>query len=114
MTEFDFYLFGALVVLLVYLCWSTGRQTRKELARQKALDKKWLGQGFEVASISPQIERLRHNYLGAVRAHRSFPCARKERIVTARCALSQFSFFRKFGAGPEASPAQQTGEIARF
>jgi len=114
MTEVDSYLFPALVALSLFLYRSLTRRLRREIAKQKALDLANPGKAFETAAISPQINRLRQNFIGVTRSHRAFACGRKERIVTARCAVTQLSFFRKLHADSPTSCEQRHSEFASF
>jgi len=94
MTNLDIYLFAGFLLLFVFLSWSWGRSVRGEMA-EKISEEESSSKGFEVTSISSEIERVRQNYVGAARAHRLFPCGRRERLAIARGAKSRFSFFYK-------------------
>jgi hypothetical protein len=95
MTELDFYLPVALAVLIAYLLWSFNRRLNSEIARAEARQKDWKHNGFEAATVSPKIEMLRRDYVGAVRSRRTASCSHSERVVRARCAVRKLSFFRR-------------------
>jgi hypothetical protein len=95
MTELDFYLPIALVVLLAYLLWSFNRRLNAEIAKAEARYKDWQGKGFEASIVTPRIELLRRDYVSAVRTARPFACARMEKVAKARCAVRELSFFRQ-------------------
>jgi hypothetical protein len=114
MTGLDIFLFAAFIVLLTYLFWSLGRDSRAWFAAQEALENEKPGKGFEATSISPQIQSLRQNYITAVRVHRTFPCGRIERIATAKYAVSRRSFFQNLQKGIPPLVDQSHGECAGF
>jgi SET domain-containing protein len=95
MTELDFYLPVPLAVLIAYLLWSFNRRLNAEIARAEARNKDWQHNGFEPATISPRIEMLRRDYVSAVRSRRPTDCSHIERVVNARCAVRELSFFRR-------------------
>ena len=95
MTELDFYLPIALVVLLAFLLWSFNRRLNAQLARAEARYKDWQGHGFKTATVSPRIELLRRDYVSAVRSRRPAGCSHIERVVRARCVVRELSFFRR-------------------
>jgi hypothetical protein len=95
MTELDFYLPIALFVLVAFLLWSFNRRLTAQIARAEARYKDWQGHGFKTATISPRIELLRRDYVSAVRSHRPMGCSHIERVVRARCAVRELSFFRR-------------------
>jgi hypothetical protein len=109
MTELDFYLPIALVVLLAYLLWSFNRRLNAEIAKAQARHRDWHGHGFEAATISPRIEILRRDYVSAVRSRRPIACSHNERVAMARCAVRELSFFRMIcGAAAERSDEKPT------
>src|ERR1051325_2457123 len=103
MTEVDVYLVSTFAVLCGFLYWRITRRLRNEIARQKALEKENPGKAFETAAISPRIQRIRQDFVSAARWHRGFPCGRKARIATARCALARLGFFSKWYGSARAS-----------
>jgi hypothetical protein len=109
MTDLDFYLPIALVVLLAYLLWSFNRRLNAEIARVQARYKDWHGHGFEAATVSPKIEILRRDYVSAVRSRRPVACSHNERVAMARCAVRELSFFRMIrGAAAKRSDEKPT------
>jgi hypothetical protein len=96
MTELDFYLPIALVVLLAYLLWSFNRRLNAQVAKAEARFKDWHGNGFKASIVSPRIELLRRDYVSAARTRRPFAFARAEKVARARCAVRELSFFRQF------------------
>jgi hypothetical protein len=95
MTELDFYLPIALVVLLAYLLWSFNRRLNAQIAKAEARFKDWQGKGFEASIVSPRIDLLRRDYIGAARTRRPLTFARAEKVARARCTVRELSFFRQ-------------------
>jgi len=109
MTELDFYLPIALVVLLAYLLWSFNRRLNAEIAKAQARYRDWHGHGFEAATISPSIKILRRDYVSAVRSRRPVAYSHNERVAMARCVVRELSFFRMIcGAAAERSDEKPT------
>lgn len=108
MTDFDFYLPIALVVLLAYILWSFNRRLNAEIARAQARYRDCHGRGFEASVVTPRIERLRGDYATAARARQPFARARMEKVARARCMVREISFFRRM-QGVTAT-AQQSNE----
>jgi len=112
MTELDFYLPIALVVLLTYLLWSFNRRLNAQIAKAEAQYKNWQGKGFEASIVTPRIELLRRDYLSAARTGRPFACARMEKVAKARCAVRDLSFFRQIRGAAES--AEQSSDKSTF
>ena len=112
MTEIDLYLLIALAVLVAYLLWSFNRRLNAEIAGAESRYRDWKGHGFEAATISPKIELLRRDYVGAARIKRPFACARVEKVARARCAVRELSFFRQTRGDTES--ADQSNEKPTF
>jgi hypothetical protein len=108
MTELDFCLPIALVVLVAYLLWSFNRRLNAEIAKAESRYRDWRSHGFEAATVSPKIELLRRDYVSAVRIKRPFAGARVEKVARARCAVRELSFFRQIRGVTE--PAEQSNE----
>jgi hypothetical protein len=114
MTDLDFYLPIALVVLLAYLLWSFNRRLNAQIARTEARYKDWKGKGFEALIVTPRIELLRRDYVSAVRSSRPFACARMEKVAKARCAVRELSFFRQIrGAADSAEQSNEKPTVGR-
>ena len=112
MTDFDIYLLIALAVLVAYLLWSFNRRLNAEIAKAESRYREWQGHGFEAASVSPKIERLRRDYVGAVRSRRPASCSHMERVARARFAVRDLSFFRRICN--VATTAQQADDKSAF
>jgi hypothetical protein len=107
MTDLDFCLPIAVVALIAYLLWSFNRRLNREIARTEARYKDCQGKGFEATTVSPKIERLRRDYVSAIRSRRPAGCSRIERVANARCAVRELSFFRRIC---QAARAQDSNE----
>jgi hypothetical protein len=94
MTELDFCLPIALLLLVAYLLWSFNRRLNAQIAKAESRYRDWQGHGFETASVSRNIELLRRDYVSAARIKRPFSCARVEKVARARCTVRELSFFR--------------------
>lgn len=108
MTELDFYLPVALVVLLAYFLWSFNRRLNAEITKAHARNRDWHGHGFEASVVTPRIERLRGGYATAARARQPFARARMEKVARARCMVRELSFFRRMQGAT--ATAQQPNE----
>ncbi len=95
MTDFDLYLFIALALLVAYLLWSFDRRLKVDIAMAQARQREWEGKAFEASRVSPRIELLRRDYVGAVRSRRPSACSHMERVARARCAVRELSFFHR-------------------
>jgi len=101
MTELDFCLPIALVVLVAYLLWSFNRRLNAEIAKSESRYRDWQGHGFETTTVSPKIEDLRRDYVSAARSRRSASFSHTERVARTRCAVRNLSFFRRIcGVAP--------------
>jgi hypothetical protein len=98
MTEFDLYLFIALAVLVAYLLWSFNRRLGAEIARAQGRQREWEVKGFEAARVTRRIELLRRDYVSAVRSRRPSGYSHMERVVRAKCAVRELSFFHRICA----------------
>ncbi len=94
MTELDFCLPIALVVLVAYLLWSFNRRLNAEIAKAESRYRDWQSHGFEAATVSPKIELLRRDYVTAVRSRHPAGFSHAERVARTRCAIHELSFFR--------------------
>lgn len=94
MTELDFCLPIALVVLVAYLLWSFNRRLNAEITKAESRYRDWQGHGFETTTVSPKLELLRRDYVSAARSRRPPGFSHAERVTRTRCAVRGLSFFR--------------------
>lgn len=108
MTELDFCLLIALVVLVAYLLWSFNRRLNAEIAKSESRYRDWQGHGFETTAVSPRIEHLRRDYVAAVRSRHPAGFSHAQRVARTRCAVRELSFFRRIcGAAPGTEESQE-------
>jgi hypothetical protein len=106
---------GVLALLASYLCGRSylrhreaWRQRREDMARKRAFKEDWQPTVLDVASISPQIEKLRHDYLSAAHS-RARPTGYRSRLIASvRTTILRLPYFKDLGAANLSSSEQET------
>ena len=99
---------GVLALLASYLCGRVYLRHREDMARQRAFKEDWQPTVLDVASISPQIEKLRHDYLSAAHS-RARPTGYRSRLIASvRTTILRLPYFKDLGAANLSSSEQET------
>ena len=100
MTKEVILILSVLAVLVAYLCVSVSlrhsgearRQRRADLVREREFRRRWQPTALDVSSISPQIQRLRQDYVAA--AHfRPRHADYRRGLAVVRRMIMRMSFF---------------------
>ena|SRR5260370_13847056 len=104
---------SVLAVLIAYLCLSIALRHRAEARRQRALERQWPHEAFDTSAISPQLQRLRRDYVGAVqsRPHHGSDY-HGGLLANARRAIIRLSYFRDARAEAPGSTEHETEQHA--
>jgi hypothetical protein len=110
---------NVLALLISYLCRSillrhreAWRQRREEMARARAFREDWQPTVLDISSISPQIEKLRHDYLAAVHS-RPRPAGYRSRLIASvRTTILRLPYFRDLRAANLTSSEHETQKRA--
>ena len=92
---------SVLAVLVAYLCVSVSlrhsgearRQRRADLAREREFRRGWQPTALDVSSISPQIQRLRQDYVAAAHSRPRHADYRRGLLAVVRRSITRMSFF---------------------
>jgi hypothetical protein len=112
---------GVLALLASYLCGRSylrhreaWRQRREDKARERVFREDWQPTVLDTASISPQIEKLRHDYLAAVHS-RPRPAGYRSRLIASvRTAMLRLPYFRNLRAANLTSNEHDTQQRAAY
>ena len=99
---------SVLAVLVAYLCVSVWlrhneawrrpreawRQRRSALEKEREFRRQWQPTALDSSSISPQIQRLRQDYVAPVHSRRRHSCYRRQLIGAVRDRISRSPYFR--------------------
>jgi hypothetical protein len=110
---------SVLTLLVSYLCRRSylrhreaWRQRRENLARARAFREDWQPTVLDIASISPQIEKLRRDYLAAVHSHPRPAGYRSRLIASVRTTILHLPYFRDLKAANLTSSEHETQKRA--
>jgi hypothetical protein len=102
---------GAAALLTGYLLWRRHQRRLKPICEECPADPNWTGSAFDAAVVTPQIQRLRQDYVAAIHGPPHDLCRRRARLDSARQALGRLAYFRTAradAAEQEPAPAGPT------
>jgi hypothetical protein len=106
---------SVLALLASYLCRrgylrhrGAWQQHREDTARERVFREDWQPTVLDTASIAPQIEKLRHDYVAAVHS-RPRPAGYRSRLIaSARTAIQRLPYIRTLRAANLSSSEHET------
>lgn len=106
MTPIELTLLAMVAVLIGFLVYRSWQRTRSPVIQER----QWSGHGFDPGLLTSRIQKLRADYVSAVRSHRGAPGYHCELIARTRRMVVHLEFFRTRGSVPE-TPAAILREI---